>query len=418
MSDSRFFYVESLKDILKNGVSLGTIKDQIKEDEKAFFNMLFMTTFRQLAFIKEEVLPLFVKKKIAKKQEVLEYVLYLGISEILFLDTPDYAVINSYVDVAKKKTDKFGGNFVNAVLRNVARKKDELLQNRKTKTFSKDFINILKQDYNEAEINEMEEFANIEPMLDLSFKPNKEIIFDDSVLLDFNTLRLPSNTKVKNLKGFDEGLFWVQDASSSLAVKMLDMDLTGKNVLDLCAAPGGKTAQLLSRGAKVTAVDISLDRLEKLKENIKRLKLDNILNIICSDALKLDLDEKFDIVLIDAPCSATGTFRRHPEIIHTKKFDDVKKMARLQSDILDKSLSFLKDDGILIYATCSLSKMEGEVQIKNFIKKHQEINIIPIKITGTKKMLTKEGFLRILPQHLKDFFGTDGFFVACLQRKN
>ena len=361
---------------------------------------------------------MFIKKKISKKQEILEYILYLAISELLFLDTPDYAVINSYVEIAKKKTDKFGGNFVNAVLRNILRKKDEILNNRKAKTFSKDFINILKQDYSTDEISEMGNFANIEPMLDLTFKPNKEIIFDGGILLDFGTLRLPSNTKVKELEGFSDGIFWVQDASSSLAVRAIEDDLNNKNVLDLCAAPGGKTAQLLSKGAFVTAVDVSSDRLKKLEENISRLKLNKNLKVICSDALKLDIDEKFDIILIDAPCSATGTYRRHPEIIHTKKMADVKKMASVQSKILEKSITFLKDNGKIIYATCSLAKMEGENQIKQFLKNHPDFCISPISLCGTDKLQTKEGFLRVLPQHLKDFFGTDGFFVASLQRKN
>ena len=414
----RCFYAEKLKDILSLDASFSLIKEEVKEEEKAFFNMLFMTTFRQLTFIKTEILPMFIKKKISKKQEILEYILYLAISELLFLDTPDYAVINSYVEIAKKKTDKFGGNFVNAVLRNILRKKDEILNNRKAKTFSKDFINILKQDYSTDEISEMENFANIEPMLDLTFKPNKEIIFDGGILLDFGTLRLPSNTKVKELEGFSDGIFWVQDASSSLAVRAIEDDLNNKNVLDLCAAPGGKTAQLLSKGAFVTAVDVSSDRLKKLEENISRLKLNKNLKVICSDALKLDIDEKFDIILIDAPCSATGTYRRHPEIIHTKKMADVKKMASVQSKILEKSITFLKDNGKIIYATCSLAKMEGENQIKQFLKNHPDFCISPISLCGTDKLQTKEGFLRVLPQHLKDFFGTDGFFVASLQRKN
>ena len=139
MTDYRLKYVDLLKDILSEASSFSSIKNDIDDKNKAFFNMLFMTTFRQLTFVKEEVLPLFVKKKISKKQDILQYVLYLGIVELLFLDTPSYAVINSYVEIAKTKTDKFGANFVNAVLRNVARQKDKLLNNRKSKYFSKEF---------------------------------------------------------------------------------------------------------------------------------------------------------------------------------------------------------------------------------------------------------------------------------------
>ena len=417
MRDERNLYVDMLKDILCDNASFSVLKNDMRINNKSFFNMLFMTVFRQLTFIKKDVLSCFVKKKIPNKQKVLEFILYLGATEILFLDSACYAVINSYVEIAKRKTDKFGANFVNAILRNISRQKDELLKNRKSGTFSDDFIKILKKDYSIAEIKKMEEFANIEPMLDLSIKPNKNINFDNAILLDFGTIRLPSNTKVTELNGFNDGDFWVQDASSSLAVKALN-NLEGKNVLDLCAAPGGKTAQLLSMGAWVTAVDISQSRLDLLKENIKRLKLEKKLKIICSDAVYFESDEKFDIILVDAPCSATGTYRRHPEIIHTKKFSDVEKMARIQKEILEKASYLLKPDGIIVYATCSLSKDEGERQILDFIKNHNNYSIIPIDIKGTTNMLTKEGFLRILPQNLKKFSGTDGFFVACLQRKN
>ena len=209
----------------------------------------------------------------------------------------------------------------------------------------------------------------------------------------------------------------MQDVSSSLCVKSLS-NLKGKKVLDLCAAPGGKTAQLLDAGAIVTAVDISETRLNKLKENIERLRLESNLKIICSDILDLTLDEKFDIVLLDAPCSATGTFRRHPEIINTKTLSDIKKLASLQEKLLIKASSFVKQNGILLYSTCSLSKKEGELQIKNFIKNNDNYKILPINLSGINNSITKEGFIRVLPQHFDDFLGADGFFIASLQRKN
>ncbi len=417
MSDERILYVDMLKDILNKNEAFSTLKNDIRIKNKPFFNMLFMTTFRQLTFIRKEILPYFVRKKIPAKYDILNYILYLGAVELLFMDSAPYAVINSYVEIAKNKSDKFSANFVNAVLRNISRQKDTLLNNRKTRTFSDDFIRILKKDYTKKEIEEMEIFANIEPMLDLSFKQGCKPSFDNVFLFEFNTFRMPSNVKITELEGFGDGNFWAQDASSSLAVKTIK-NWKDKKVLDLCAAPGGKTAQLLSSGALVTAVDISASRLEILKENIKRLKLEKNLNIVCSDALYFNTDELFDVILIDAPCSASGTFRRHPEIIHTKTIHDVNKMVNIQASILDKAISLLKEDGIIIYATCSLSKDEGEKQIMNFMERHPFFSIIPINISGTEDMLTKEGFLRILPQHLKKYSGTDGFFVACLQRKN
>lgn len=414
MSEARLHYAEMMRDILNNGAVLSTCKKNA--EDKAFFNMLFMTAFRQLTFIKDEVLPQFVKKKIPQKQNILQYLLYLGATEILFLNTPDYAVISSYVEAAKNKTDKFGANFVNAVLRQIARHKDMLLGQRKSRYFSPAFLKILKQDYTPAEIAEMERFAAIEPALDLSVKQNEAHLISGGTLLPTGSIRLPANTKVTDIAGYETGVFWVQDAASALAVQCLK-NIKGKSVLDLCAAPGGKTAQLLDAGAIVTAVDISESRLNLLRENMARLNFTKNLTTVCADALSFTPLKKFDVILVDAPCSATGTFRRHPEIMHTKTFADVKQQASLQQKILEKCTSFLEERGILVYATCSLSKLEGEKQINRFLQQHQDFTILLIDITGTENMRTKEGFLRVLPQSLKISAGIDGFFVACLQRK-
>jgi len=416
MGEIRHQYVLMLKNIFAGDMSLGDAKDVISEQHRSFFNMLLMTTFRQLTFIKAEVLPKFIKKKIPHKQQILEFILYLGITELLFLDTPDYAVINSYVTVAKKFTDKFGGNFVNAVLRNILQNKEQLLTTRKIKFFSPDFLKILKQDYTAQEIAEMEDLAAVEPPLDLTLKANYVANIKDSFLLPTGSLRLPAHTKIASLSDYENGCFWAQDAASALPVKCLP-NLKDKKVLDLCAAPGGKTAQLLDAGAIVTAVDISEKRLSRLKENIERLNLGQNLTVICTDALKFESDEKFDIILVDAPCSATGTFRRHPEIINTKTIADVKKQALLQKEILKHIISFLAPKGLLVYATCSLAKLEGEKQIKTFLQEHSNFEILPISLKGTENMQSKEGFLRILPQYFKEFSGIDGFFTAILQRK-
>lgn len=416
MATDRENYVNLFKSIFKDGVSFSDIKNTVPEQERGFFNMLFMSAFRQLTFIKTIVLPQFVKKKIPHKNEILNFILYLATTELLFLDKPDYAVVNSYVAIAKSKTDKFGGNFVNAVLRNILRNRTVLLEQHNQKFFSTDFLKILKQDYTPAEIEEMERFAGIEPPLDLTFKYSAQPNIDNTILLPTGSIRLPANTKIASLTDFQKGNCWAQDAASALPIKCLT-DIKGKKVLDICAAPGGKTAQLLNAGAIVTAVDISEKRLNRLKENIERLGLLQNLNTLCCNALDLDIKEKFDIILLDAPCSATGTFRRHPEIMNTKTIEDVKKQASLQSKILKHCVNFLKDKGILVYATCSLSKLEGEKQINAFIKENSDFSIVPIKLKGTEKMQTKEGFLRVLPQHFKEFSGIDGFFIAVLQRK-
>ena len=412
----RTVLVKALAGILTENITLGEVKNQVSENDKNFANMLILTALRELTFIKQEILPLFVKKKIPNKQKILNYVLYLGATELLFLNTPDYAVINSYVDVAKSLSDSFGAKFINAVLRNIAKNKTELLENRKSGYFNKDFLDILKQDYTSSEISEMEKFAAVEPPLDLTFKNTTDLHFEDEIILPTGSVRLPYHTKITALNGYQDGLWWVQDAASSVAVKCLGA-LKDKKVLDVCAAPGGKTAQLLDAGAKVTAMDISQARLQKLKENMTRLQFNDNLQIISADARQFASDDKFDVILLDAPCSATGTFRRHPEIIHTKTKKDVLKQAKLQQEILEHIVSFLSPQGVLVYATCSLAKIEGESQINHFLQTHPQWQILPILSPELQNSLTKEGFLRILPQHFKHLGGIDGFFVAMLQRK-
>ncbi len=417
MINSRAEYAELMQRILKNEITFSAIKKEIKEQERAFANMLMMTALRQLLFIRDEVLPQFVKKKIPAKQYILEYILYLGATELLFMNTPDYAVINSYVEAAKEKTDKFGANFVNAVLRNILRHKNELLSRRKSGYFGKDFLKILKQDYSAEVISEMEKYANIEPALDLTLKKGYMLQNEEATMLPTGTIRLPANTRVTEIKEYEDGCWWVQDAASALPVKCLG-DITGKHVLDLCAAPGGKTAQLLDGGAIVTAVDISESRLDTLRENMNRLNLAKNLTVVCSDALTYSPNLQYDIILLDAPCSATGTFRRHPETMHLKTPEDVKKQAILQQKILNRAADFLPVGGKLMYTTCSSAKAEGERQINQFLKTHADFCILPVMFPGTENMRTKEGFLRILPQCFAEYGGIDGFFIACLQRNN
>ena len=421
MKNERAEYVEILQKILTANIPLSFFKDNIPDAQKSFFNMLFLTTLRQMTFIKQIVLPQFIKKKIPSKQKILNFIFYLSITELLFLDTPDYAVINSYVDIAKKFTDKFGANFVNAVLRNILRQKSDLLSIKKHPYFSDEFLKILKSDYTQDEILQMERFTAVEPALDITLKKSVQNPFSHGLILPTGSIRLESNTKVSGLSAYNDGIWWVQDAAAALAVQSLT-NLKGKKVLDLCAAPGGKTAQLLDAGAIVTAVDISEERLATLRTNIERLNFTENLTVICSDALQFVTSQKFDVILIDAPCSATGTFRRHPEIIHTKTLNDVVQQAKLQKDILNHAISLLAPNGIIVYATCSLAKSEGEGQINGFLKTHPDFIVLPISIAGTENMLTKEGYLRILPQSFivdeqPNLSGADGFFIACLQRK-
>lgn len=422
MTNNRSDYVELLRQMLCDRVPLNILKQAVSVEERAFFNMLFMTTLRRLAFIKENVLPCFIKKKIPQKQSILEYILYLGCAELLFMDTPDYAVVSSYVDAAKKLDGRYGANFINAVLRNVLRNKDSLLSGQKGKYFSKTFLDILKRDYTTEEISEMQKYAGIEAPLDITPKTEESAVryLQNGKALPTGSFRFSPQTKVSELTGYNEGAWWVQDVSSALPVKCMGT-VRDKKILDLCAAPGGKTAQLLAGGAVVTAVDIAKSRLNVLKENMVRLGLLQNLTVICTDVLDFKPTEQFDIILLDAPCSATGTFRRHPEIIHTRTLKDVAQQAKLQKKMLNHIAGFVKTGGRLIYSTCSLAKDEGENQILQFIKDNPNFQIEPVSPAGAGELLTEDGFIRVLPQYVQtDNFltsGADGFFIACLKRK-
>jgi len=392
--------------------------------ERAFAKKLIFTALRKQTFLKK-VIGRYSSKQLPPKLSIEQIALILGATEILYLHTPQYAVVSSYVDIAKKLGNKYAGGFVNAVLRKICQDADTIRQASNVPFFSKNFRRILQPDYTAKQIAAIEKYAALEPPLDLTIKSEPahwaEIL--GGKLMPNNSVRLYSAGAVSQLSGYQEGAWWVQDFASSLAVTALG-NIKGKNVLDLCAAPGGKTAQLINAGATVTAVDISAPRLQKLKENLARLKF-KAKNIICSDAINYlqNNNENFDIIILDAPCSASGTLRRHPEIVHTKTPEDVVQSVKLQQQMLSATASHLKKGGILLYSVCSLSKNEGERQVANFIDANPEFKIVPITSAVLfnsnilPEIITPEGFIRCLPSILGTEGGMDGFFIAVLQKE-
>ena len=390
------------------------------DDDNAFVTMLTLTAFRKWVFIRK-ILKNLSSKKLSNQNIAAQCAIILGAVELLYMQTPDYAVINSYVNLIKEKTDKYVAGFVNAILRKISKQKDAFLKLDDDEFFPQDFRRMLKKSYSTKTVAKFEKISQEQPLLDITCKNHK--IFDsfNAIKLPLGTVRINYKGKVTDLPDYKKGTWWVQDFSSAIAVKMLG-DIKGKNVLELCAAPGGKTAQLISAGAKVTSLDVSQERLNILHDNLKRLGL-SAEKVICADGLVF-LDEetkKYDVVVLDAPCSATGTLRRHPEIVHLKKEKDVLRQAALQKQFLSKISNVLKKGGILLYCTCSLCKEEGENQIKDFLQNNSEYKIIRLNNMlpdNLKNIITEEGFIRILPHHLITYGGVDGFFVACLQKEN
>lgn len=421
MADNREIAVEILRQIItqKNSSQLQTL-EQSADTEHGFIKMLTLTTLRHHIFLRK-VMRQFIKKPLPAKVSFADSAIEVGACELLFMNTPDYAVINSYVNLIKKHCDKFVAGLANAVLRRIAADKDILLKHNRHEIFPDSFCEILKNSYPQEIITQLQKNALIEAPLNICVKnsPLEWAKKLDGKWIGENSIMLQNSGKIQNLEGYKEGQWWVQDYAASLAVSTLP-DLKGKRVLDLCAAPGGKTAQLINKGANVTSLDNSQQRLEILRQNMLRLHFSPE-RIICADALNYlqDFsDTPYDIILLDAPCSATGIYRRHPEVLHLKTKFDVLRQTELQKQILNNISRALAPQGTLIYCTCSIAKEEGEKQITEFLNSHKEFKISPLSSPQFPNLITPEGFIRTLPIDLTQYDGCDAFFIARLTKVN
>jgi 16S rRNA (cytosine967-C5)-methyltransferase len=240
-------------------------------------------------------------------------------------------------------------------------------------------------------------------------------------VLPTGSVRLLAKGRIEQLEGYSEGGWWVQDAGAALPARLLGK-IAGERIADLCAAPGGKTAQLAIAGASVVAVDQSKARLKTVAANLERLQLEA--ELVEADATRWSPDESFDAILLDAPCTATGTIRRHPDLPYLKSEEDIAELAALQSKLLDNAARLLKSGGRLVYATCSLEPEEGEAQIAAFLARNDAFSLDPIaadEFPGVSGFVLPSGHLRTFPDQLKlespECSGIDGFFAARLRRK-
>ena len=425
MPNPRIKAAQILQSILEEKIFFGELKKQLSEKDLPFINMLMLTTLRRYEAL-QVVLASFLSKKIPHKHRFANYLLVLAIAELLFMQTAPYAVINETVANIRKTTDRFLGGMANAILRKALAQKIELLYEiENSNLIPQSFLPVL-QGYKSNEIEQIGQSIVVQPPLDLTVNQNPEEWAQklQGKLLPNGSIRLFNNPKVQSLMGYNDGEWWVQDVAASLPVQILGTDLKGKKVLDLCAAPGGKTAQLAARGANVFAIDISAERLQTLQQNMRRLKFNKV-KTQAIDALDFlqNTKEKFDIILLDAPCSATGTFRRHPEVLYLKTTVDVKEQAELQKKLLIAAVNVLKKDGILIYSVCSISKTEGEYQIAEFLQNQPQMQLekiekADISIYGKwpEDLITSEGTIRTLPYYFAAEKGMDSFFICKMKR--
>jgi 16S rRNA (cytosine967-C5)-methyltransferase len=251
--------------------------------------------------------------------------------------------------------------------------------------------------------------------LDLSPRSDAATVADavGGTVLPTGSVRCGTAGQVSALPGFDTGDWWVQDAAAALPARLLG-DVAGLRVLDMCAAPGGKTLQLAAAGAEVTALDLSEARLGRLHENLSRTGL--AAEVVAGDALAFE-GGPFDAVLLDAPCSATGTIRRHPDLPHARAGEGISELIGLQAEMLDRALALLKPGGRVVFCTCSLIPDEGEVQIEEALERHPGLRVLPPEAPGIEEAWrNSEGGLRLRPDYWSDRGGMDGFYMAVLQR--
>ncbi len=344
-------------------------------------------------------------------------VLRLGVVEMLVDGAASHGVVNSAVNIvrADKQTQATSG-LVNAVLRNVSRLPAEKWDSLPIPKLPKWLRKQLIADFGKGVVADMELAHSKGAAIDLTVKSAPD---DWASKLSGNTLptgsvRLTGSKQVSALDGFETGDWWVQDAAATLPVKLLNVS-AGERVLDLCAAPGGKTMQLCATGADVTALDMSGPRMERVHENLKRTGFSA--NIVVTDALHYT-DEPYDAILLDAPCSATGTIRRHPDLPYAKDSSGFAALFELQLKMLDRAVDLLKPGGRLVYCTCSLLIDEGEEQVRDLLKRTKNISI-DFKARNTlglpETWYVDEG-LRTRPDYWPEFGGLDGFFMTALRK--
>jgi 16S rRNA (cytosine967-C5)-methyltransferase len=396
----------------------------LPQRDRAFARLIATSVLRHRGAL-QAVLNTYLEKPLPDHVGRLEQILLAAAAQLLLLHTPPHAAISLAVDQCR--ADRIGkrfANLTNAVLRRLSESgqgRFASLDN-VSLTFPDWLLERWTRAYGAHEARQMARASLIEPALDITITSNPDEWSEklEAVVLPTGSLRRVSAGRIEDLPGYDDGAWWVQDAAAALPARLLG-DVTGLAVADLCAAPGGKTAQLASAGARVTAVDKSAGRLTRLQENLSRLRLSA--ETAVADALTFAPDMRFDAVLLDAPCTSTGTIRRHPDILHLKRPEDVAALAALQKKLLEHAATLLKPGGTLLYCTCSLEPEEGEAQIADFLTSHSDFTRRPMALdteTVPLSWRTPDGDLRTRPTAFAElpegYRGLDGFFASALQK--
>ena len=389
--------------------------------DTALARNIITTTIRRLGQI-DVLIDACLEKPIQRKDWMVHDILRLGVCQLLFMRTPSHAAVDTAVTLTKKRGFPHYAKLVNAVLRRLDREGRAIVKKQDAgKTNTPEWMwESWVTAYGEAQAHAIADAHLSEAPLDITIKGSDSKAWAkklEAEILPTGTLRRKAGGRIEDLPGYEAGAWWVQDAAAALPVRLLG-NVKGKFIIDLCAAPGGKTAQLATMGAHVTAVDKSPRRLKMLESNLTRTGLKA--ETVVADAANWRPPEKVDAVLLDAPCSATGTIRRHPDVPYLKSADDVAKLSVQQLRFLAAAVDMVKPGGLLVYCACSLQPEEGRDRIAAILDTTAPIERVPVKakeVEGMDEFISKEGDLRTLPNFFAKEGGMDGFFAARLRRQ-
>ena len=388
--------------------------------DRAFVRNLLAVAFRRRGQI-ESLLGSFLAKPLPGTDAIVGDILQLGLGQLLFLATPPHAAVDTSVRLAEVVGRTRLKGLVNAVMRRATREGQALVDRQDAARLNTpDWLwRSWLQAYGLETARAIATAHLNEAPMDFSLRGEADGWAEklDAQLLPTGSLRRIAGGAVRDLPGFAEGAWWVQDAAAALPAKLMG-DVAGKRVLDLCAAPGGKTLQLAAAGAQVIAVDVSARRLQRLADNLKRTGL--TAELVTADAATWRPSAPIDAILLDAPCTASGTLRRHPDAPWRRRPDDVAQMATVQRGLLDHAISLLPSGGLLVYAVCSLQVEEGEMQVQSRLAAGADVDLSPIteaELPGLGEALTPLGPVRTLPSQWADKGGLDGFFIARLRTR-
>jgi 16S rRNA (cytosine967-C5)-methyltransferase len=393
---------------------------ELSARDRAFARLLVATALRRLGQI-DALIDRCLNIPLAPRAAMVQDILRLGVAQLLFLRTPAHAAVATSVDLAQIRGFVSHKGLVNAVLRRLSVEGEKLAETQDAARLNTPewLWQSWTRSYGEATARAIAAAHLKEAPLDLTLRVDADGWCGklEATLLPTGTLRRAPGGSIAALPGYAEGVWWVQDAAAALPARLFG-DVAGREVVDLCAAPGGKTAQLAAAGAQVTAVDRSPRRLERLVANFDRLGLP--ISAVAADALTWRPQRPIDAVLLDAPCTTTGAIRRHPDVPHLKLPEDVARLSVVQDNLLRAAIDMLRPGGILVFCTCSLEPAEGPQRIEALFEAGAPVErrpITPDEIGVEAGWITPDGDLRTLPCYLAEYNGLDGFFSARLIKR-